>query len=134
MDEMDGIGALTDCIFLLTTNRPDILEPALAARPGRIDQAIEFPLPDEECRRRLFELYGRGLDLNWIDLDRWIEQTDGVSPAFIKELLRKAALLAAERGETAEPMRLQNKDLDQALRELIHYGGELTRRLLGYKT
>ncbi len=45
MDEMDGIGAQTDCIFLLTTNRPEILEPALAARPGRIDQAIEFPLP-----------------------------------------------------------------------------------------
>jgi transitional endoplasmic reticulum ATPase len=134
MDEMDGIGAQTDCIFLLTTNRPEILEPALAARPGRIDQAIEFPLPDEDCRRRLFDLYGHGLDLSWVDLDRWIEQTDGVSPAFIKELLRKSALIAAERGETAEPMRLQNKDLDAALKELVHYGGELTRRLLGYKT
>jgi SpoVK/Ycf46/Vps4 family AAA+-type ATPase len=134
MDEMDGIGGQTDCVFLLTTNRPEILEPALAARPGRIDQAIEFPLPDEECRRRLFDLYGQGLDLTWLDLDRWIEQTDGVSPAFIKELLRKSALIAAERGETAEPMRLQNRDIDLALKELIHFGGELTRRLLGYKT
>ena len=47
MDEMDGLGAKTDCIILLTTNRPEVLEVALAARPGRVDQAIEFPLPDE---------------------------------------------------------------------------------------
>src|SRR5262249_21449230 len=62
MDEMDGLGAKTDCIILLTTNRPEALEGALAARPGRVDQAIEFPLPDEASRRRLFELYGRQLD------------------------------------------------------------------------
>ena len=44
-------------------------------------------------------MYGCGLDLTAIDLRRWIAQTDGVSPAFIEELLRKAALTAAERGE-----------------------------------
>src|SRR5262249_58583003 len=47
MDEMDGLGPKADVIFLLTTNRPEVLEPALSARPGRVDQAIEFPLPDE---------------------------------------------------------------------------------------
>ena len=130
---MDGIGSQTNCIFLLTTNRPEILEPALAAHPGRIDQAVEFPLPDGECRKRLFDLYGRGLDLSWIDLDRWIEQTDGVSPAFIKEILRKAALVAAERGRRIEPCAIQNKDIDLAIKELVHFGGELTQRLLGYK-
>ena len=64
MNEMDGLGPQAEVIFLLTTNRPDMLEPALSARPGRIDQAIEFPLPDDGCRRRLFEVYGRGLDLS----------------------------------------------------------------------
>jgi hypothetical protein len=133
LDEMDGFGTENHCIFLLTTNRPEVLEPALAGRPGRIDQAVEFPLPDAECRQRLFELYGQGLDLSWIELDRWVEQTDGVSPAFIKEVLRKATLIAAERGERSEPMRIQNKDFDQALQELVHFGGELTQRLLGYR-
>ena len=69
MNEMDGLGPQAEVIFLLTTNRPEVLEPALSARPGRIDQAIEFPLPDDGCRRRLFELYGRGLDLSGLDLD-----------------------------------------------------------------
>src|SRR5439155_5170320 len=98
MDEMDGLGPQSEIIFLLTTNRPEVLEPALSARPGRVDQAIEFPLPDESCRRRLFVLYGQHLDLQWLDLDPWIDQTEGASPAFIAQLLRKAALFAAERG------------------------------------
>jgi ATP-dependent 26S proteasome regulatory subunit len=132
MDEMDGLGAKTDCIFVLTTNRPEVLEPALAARPGRVDQAIEFPLPDETCRRRLFALYGQHLDLQWVDLDRWIGQTEGTSPAFIAELLRKAALFAAERGEQL-PMKIRNTDINQALQELVLFGGDLTQKLLGYR-
>jgi ATP-dependent 26S proteasome regulatory subunit len=133
MDEMDGLGPKADVIFLLTTNRPEVLEPALSARPGRVDQAIEFPLPDEDGRRRLFMLYGRGLDLSGLDLERWIGKTAGVSPAFIEELLRKTALLAAERGEESEPMRLTDDDVHQAMEELICFGGELTQKLLGYR-
>jgi ATP-dependent 26S proteasome regulatory subunit len=45
---------------VLTTNRPDVLEPALAARPGRVDLAVEIPLPDEVARRALLDLYARG--------------------------------------------------------------------------
>ena len=132
MDEMDGLGAKTDCIILLTTNRPEVLEGALAARPGRVDQAIEFPLPDEASRRRLFDLYGRHMDLQWLDLDRWVDQSDGASPAFIAELIRKAALFAAERGETV-PMKVRNTDIDQAIKELVLFGGDLTQKLLGYR-
>ncbi len=46
LNEMDGLAHDVDILFLLTTNRPDLLEPALAARPGRVDQAIEIPMPD----------------------------------------------------------------------------------------
>lgn len=95
LNEMDGLRNDCDVIFALTTNRPDILEPALAARPGRIDLAVELPLPDADGRRRLFELYARGLELAGTDLGDIVRRTDGVSPAYVKELLRKAALLAA---------------------------------------
>src|SRR2546430_876231 len=94
LNEMDGLRDAADVLFILTTNRPDILEPALAARPGRVDQAIEIPPPDAECRRRLFALYGRGLRLELADWDGLIERTAGVSGAFIRELLRKAAVFA----------------------------------------
>jgi ATP-dependent 26S proteasome regulatory subunit len=134
MNEMDGLGPRAEVIFLLTTNRPEILEPALSARPGRIDQAIEFPLPDADCRHRLFELYGRGLDTMALDVSRWVAQTDGVSPAFIEELMRKSAVLAAERGEVRQPLRLTEDDIQGAIKELVVFGGELTQRLLGYRT
>ncbi len=133
LDEMDGIGTKAEVIFLLTTNRPDMIEPALSARPGRIDQAIEFPLPDDDCRQRLFQLYGAGLDLNKVDAKRWIAQTQGVSPAFIEELLRKAALMAAERGETSVPLPVTDDDIAEALKELVYFGGAVTQKLLGYK-
>ena len=53
LNEMDGLKENADILFILTTNRPEALEAALASRPGRIDQAIEFPLPDEEGREKL---------------------------------------------------------------------------------
>jgi AAA+ superfamily predicted ATPase len=132
LDEMDGLGPRTDCIFLLTSNRPEVLEPALAARPGRVDQAVYFPLPDLECRRRLFTQYGAGLDLAGAEQGPLLERTEGASPAFIRELFRKAALLAAERGEQSRPLKVTADDLERALRELVVFGGELTRQLLGF--
>ena len=51
LNEMDGLAEDADLFFVLTTNRPEQIEPALAARPGRIDQAIEIPLPDAQGAR-----------------------------------------------------------------------------------
>src|SRR5215472_14690228 len=96
LNEMEGLNSATDVTFLLTTNGADLLEPALADRPGRVDLAAELPLPDEDARRALFGLYQGGLVLDGVDLDAVIARTEGVTAAFLKELLRKAALLAAE--------------------------------------
>jgi len=132
LNEMDGLAEDTDVLFILSTNRPDLLEPALTARPGRIDQAIEFPLPDADCRRRLLELYGKGLELRVNDLDDMVRRTAGVSSAFIRELLRKATLIAADetRGSTAAPV-VNDAHLRDALHAIIAEGGELTQKLLG---
>lgn len=133
LNEMEGMADDADVTFLMTTNRPDLLEPALAARPGRIDLAVEIGLPDEGGRRRLFELYGAGLDLAPGGLDDLVARTDGVSPAFIKELLRKAALVAA--GEAADGrLGVTVGHVDAALDELLGETSSLTRLLLGGAT
>ena len=97
LNEMDGLREEADVFFILTTNRPDQLEPALAARPGRIDQAIEFPLPNEEGRTKLVRLYSRGLTVPDTVVDAIVRRTKGASPAFIKELMRRAAQFQIER-------------------------------------
>jgi ATPase family associated with various cellular activities (AAA) len=96
LNEMDGLGEDANVTFLLTTNRPDLLETALAARPGRVDHAVELPFPDADARRRLIELYRGKLVLDLSDPEAMVSRTDGVTAAFLKELLRRAALLAAE--------------------------------------
>jgi hypothetical protein len=129
LNGMDGLDEDHDVLFVLTTNRADLLEPALAARPGRVDQAVELPLPDAEGRRRLLELYGEGLELTLSGDEPLIAALDGVSPAFIRELLRRAALLSAERSEGR--LRVTAQDLDRALDELRQGANELTNTLLG---
>ena len=57
LNEMDGLAPEARVLFVLTTNRPEVLEPALAARAGRVDQVIEIGLPGEAERRLLVERY-----------------------------------------------------------------------------
>lgn len=96
LNEMDGLGSDADVTLLLTTNRADLLEAALAARPGRVDHAAELPVPDADARARLIRLYQGRLDLDLSGPRAVIARTDGATASFIKELLRRAALIAAE--------------------------------------
>lgn len=127
MNQMDGLGGDADIAFVLTTNRADALEPALAARPGRIDLALEIPLPDATGRTRLLELYGHGLDLRLDRPDLVVERTAGVTASFVKELLRAAALRAAEEKRA----HVGDADLAAVLDDLLSDRSALTRVLLG---
>jgi len=131
LNEMDGLGEDADVLFILTTNRPDQLEPALASRPGRIDQAIEFPLPDHEGRSKLVVLYSYGLDVRPPVLDLIVRRTEGTSPAFIKELMRRAAQFQIEQ---AGGNVLAQEAVDGAIEEIVFTGGALNLKLLGGST
>ena len=131
LNEMDGLAENADVVFVLTTNRADLLEPALAARPGRVDQAVELSLPDARARRALFELYRGALPVDTAGLDDVIARTDGVTASFLKELLRRAALLAATRTPRDEGLTVAAADLAAALDELLDTRNAMTRTLLG---
>jgi ATP-dependent Clp protease adapter protein ClpS len=128
LNEMDGLKEDADILFILTTNRPDQLEGALASRPGRIDQAIEVPLPDDIGRAKLVELYGRGLPLGDAVVDEAARRTKGVSAAFVKELMRRTAQasIARDGGTTVLP-----DDIGEALDDMLFAGGKLNVKLLG---
>lgn len=128
LNEMDGLKDNADIIFILTTNRPEQLEGALAGRPGRIDQAIEVPLPDDIGRDKLVRLYGRGLNLSDEVIGEAVARTKGVSAAFIKELMRRAAQSAVMRDGGGTVM---SEDLAEALDDMLFTGGRLNVKLLG---
>jgi SpoVK/Ycf46/Vps4 family AAA+-type ATPase len=54
LTEMDGMGAKKNVFIIGATNRPDIIDPAIL-RPGRLDQLIYIPLPDEKSREAIFK-------------------------------------------------------------------------------
>jgi len=129
LNEMDGLRQDAEVLFILTTNRPQVLETALASRPGRVDQAIEFPLPDDAGRAKLLRLYSRGLQVSDDLIASTVRKTDRVSASFIKELMRRSAQFQLERDESAPA--LTSEDVDNALEELLITGGSLNRKLLG---
>ena len=115
LNQMDGIAPDFDIVFLLTTNRLELVEPALAQRPGRIDLRVEVPLPGPDDRHRMFDLYARTLGRDFKSWDDLVIRTDGRSGAFIRELVRRAALISAET-DNAGPVTQESFDL--ALDEL----------------
>ncbi|MBP2336099.1 AAA family ATPase [Saccharothrix coeruleofusca] len=130
LDAMDGVGADADVTFVLTTNRADELEGALADRPGRVDLAVEVPRPDADGRLRLLRLYGRGVDLR-ADLAPVVEATEGVTASFIKELLRRAVLEAVRAGGDGTPV--VGDELLELTRSMTDERRSLTGALLGGK-
>ncbi|MGZ0146224.1 AAA family ATPase [Kribbella sp. WER1] len=126
LNEMDGLAQDADVAFLLTTNRADLLEPALMQRPGRVDMAVEVPLPDAAGRARLLGLYGPRLEVPDEVVQEIVELTDGTTASFMKELVRRTVLLAAEAGESPGPAHLR-----AAVADLLSSRDTLTRRLLG---
>jgi hypothetical protein len=128
LNEMDGLREQADILFILTTNRPEALERALSARPGRIDQAIEFPLPDDEGRAKLVRLYSAGAELSDELTAVIVSKTENVSAAFIKELMRRSVQFRLER-DGAGP--LIRDDVEAALNEMLFSGGSLNLKLLG---
>ena len=131
LDAMDGAAPDADLLFLLTTNRADLLEPALAARPGRVNVAVEIALPDGPARERLLTLYGQNvpLELTGEDVDLAVERTEGTTASFLKELIRRAVLesLHDDPALTA----VTGAHLARALDDLLDAAQAVTRTLHG---
>ncbi|VDK57727.1 unnamed protein product [Gongylonema pulchrum] len=94
LNQLDGFDSRGDVKVLMATNRIDSLDPALI-RPGRIDRKIEFPLPDEKTKRRIFQIHTSRMTLaDDVNLDEFIAAKDELSGADIKAMCTEAGLLA----------------------------------------
>jgi transitional endoplasmic reticulum ATPase len=125
LTELDGVEELKGVLVLGATNRMDMLDPAIL-RPGRFDQIVDIPLPDEESRRLIFEVHLRDKPLEpGIDARRLAAETDGFSGADIQGLCTGAALTAVRRAvahrianpQDEAPVIVGPDDLAAALKE-----------------
>jgi len=94
LNQLDGFDSRGDTKVIMATNRIETLDPALI-RPGRIDRKIEFPLPDEKTKRRIFNIHTGKMTLSTdVDLEDFIMAKDDLSGADIKAICTEAGLLA----------------------------------------
>ena len=97
LTELDGMEELKNVTVLAATNRPDMLDDALL-RPGRLERHIYVPAPDEESRKKIFEVYLGGETGNIlardVDADALVKQTKGYVGADIEALVREAKMAA----------------------------------------
>ncbi|KAG0456915.1 hypothetical protein HPP92_022072 [Vanilla planifolia] len=94
LTEMDGMSTRKTVFIIGATNRPDIIDPALL-RPGRLDQLIYIPLPDEASRHQIFKACLRKSPVaKSVDLMALAKYTQGFSGADITEICQRACKYA----------------------------------------
>jgi len=137
LTELDGLEELEDVVVIATSNRPDLIDKALL-RPGRLDRHIHVPVPDEEARRKIFDVHTRRKPLaDDVDLDELAARTEGYVGADIEAVCREASMAASrefinsvspdEIGESVGNVRVTREHFEQALEEVNPSVDEDTR-------
>ncbi|MGH2450289.1 MAG: ATP-dependent zinc metalloprotease FtsH [Candidatus Limnocylindria bacterium] len=126
--EMDGFDTGTNVIVLASTNRPDVLDPALL-RPGRFDRQVVLDRPDIRGRKAILDVHVRGKPLEKnVELMRIAKISPGFSGADLANVVNEAAILAARRNRKL----IQQIDFEEAL-EKVSLGPERRSRVISEK-
>jgi len=110
---LDGVDRVDKSVFVATTNYPERLPQRLINRPSRFDKRFEIGYPNESSRRIFFEhLFSKEKKGSW-DIDKWVEATDKMSFAHLKELFVASVILGDPFEEALATLReMMEKELD----------------------
>jgi transitional endoplasmic reticulum ATPase len=117
LNEMDGVGNVGLVLVVAATNRIDAVDAALL-RPGRFDVQLRVELPDAESRREIFAVCTRSMPLNAdVQVEKLVEQSEGMSGAQIANLCREAALCSLRRDISST--RVLREDFIEAMEHAV---------------
>ncbi len=123
--EMDGFDTHSGVILIGSTNRPDVLDPALL-RPGRFDRQVVIERPDIKGREEILKVHARKVKMDSsVDLAKLARQTSGFSGADLANLVNEGALLAARRRKEA----VAQQELEESI-ERVMVGPERKSRII----
>ncbi len=114
-----GMGDNDGVITIATTNYAEHLDAALADRPGRFDVRLNFGLPNAELRKHILDKYLKDLGVK-VKLNGIVDKTEGLSGAYLKEIVMTAYMISTEKDEKV------NKDtLNEAIDEILLLKGKV---------
>lgn len=90
---LDGINQNSNIVYVGTTNYPEKLEERILNRPSRFDKRYRFGLPSDDVREAYLLNSLKPHDIKEVDLDYWIEQTDGLTLSHLRELIVSVIIL-----------------------------------------
>ena len=92
MSELDNLDQLSGVLVLATTNRPDLIDPALLS-PGRLEYVVEFPMPDLRDRQSILGIHAARLPLAPdVDLDGLAVESEGLTGGDLAQVCQRAAM------------------------------------------
>jgi cell division protease FtsH len=120
--EMDGFDQSAGIVVMASTNRHDVLDPALL-RPGRFDRQVVVPLPDVRGRTEILKVHARPIELHdAVDLAHVARQTPGFTGAELANLLNEAAILAARDNAAAVEVDHIERARDRIMMGMVRSG------------
>ncbi|MEN6327357.1 MAG: ATP-dependent zinc metalloprotease FtsH [Syntrophomonas sp.] len=126
--EMDGFSTSESIIVMASTNRPDILDPALL-RPGRFDRHILIDRPDVKGREAILKVHVKDKPLEEeIKLDILAKRTPGFTGADLANMVNEAALLSARK----DKKKIGMEELEESIERVIA-GPEKKSRVISEK-
>ena len=126
--ELDGFESQSGIILMGSTNRPDVLDPALT-RPGRFDRHINVPSPDMKGREEILKVHARKVKMaKEVNLSVIAKSTPGFVGADLANVINEAAILAARQDKPA----VTNADIEEAV-ERVMAGPQRRSRVISEK-
>ena len=119
LTEIDGFQSSSGVIVVGATNMPQLLDHALM-RPGRLDKIIYMPLPDLNGRKKIFDIYLKGLPLgDSVDIDKLAEKTERYSGAGIKNICESVAqMISLEATEQHKVLEISQDDILSVIKSM----------------
>ena len=134
-DHIDAIADSEPICIILTTNAIERVEAAVKDRPGRVSQCIFFGPPSPDLRRRHLRSYLARSQMTEESVDHVVKATEGVTQAFLKELVQRGLQFAIESGRVdADKVTPSAEDFDAALSEMRAFDSKAARAITGFRS
>jgi predicted AAA+ superfamily ATPase len=97
---LDGVKQIENVVYIATTNYPEKLQERITNRPSRFDRRYQVEMPSKEIREAYIKNKLTEEDLNNIDLDKWLKETESMSLSHLKELIISVVVMGKDFDES----------------------------------